>query len=227
MTSVPATAQALVAHEPLDGKFKFTLEDVSVRELKDDEVLVRMVATGICHTDLVFASLPNEAGPYCKVLGHEGGGYVEKVGASIAHVKEGNSVLLSFSFCGKCRDCEAHHPSFCQLFSEINCVGDPDVFQNTAGVKAWGGFFGQSSFASLAIAKGTSVVNVTDLIQNEEELKLFAPLGCGFQTGAGTVDKLCSASKQDIVVILGLGGVGLSSVMVIFRTLPGKPRHLN
>jgi len=71
----------------------------------------------------------------------------------------------------------------------------------------------------LAIVKGTSVVNVTNLVQGEEELKLFAPLGCGFQTGAGTVDKLCSASEQDVVLIFGLGGVGLSSVMVIFRAV--------
>jgi len=94
MTNVPATAQAFFAHEPADGKVKFTLEDVLVRELKDDEVLVRMVATGICHTDLIFASLPKEAGSYCKVLGHEGGGYVEQVGASITHIKYGDAVLL-------------------------------------------------------------------------------------------------------------------------------------
>lgn len=66
------SARAIVAHEPVSGKPNWTLEDVTLRELASNELLVRIVATGVCHTDLIFASIPSESGPYPKVLGHEG-----------------------------------------------------------------------------------------------------------------------------------------------------------
>jgi len=74
-------------------------------------------------------------------------------------------------------------------------------------------FFGQSSFASLAIVKECSVVNVSGLVKSDEELKMLSPMGCGFQTGVGTIDNLAEAKAKNSVVILGLGGVGLSGVM--------------
>lgn len=77
-----------------------------------------------------------------------------------------------------------------------------------------GQFFGQSSFANLSAVKEASIVNVKGLIKDEEELKLFAPMGCGFQTGAGTVTNLAKATSSDSVVVMGLGGVGLAAVMV-------------
>lgn len=93
--------------------------------------------------------------------------------------------------------------------------GDRGVFQiNNDGTKAMGKFFGQSSFANLTIAQESSVVNVSRLVKDEEELKLFAPLGCGVQTGMGTVDVLAGASEKDSVVIMGIGGVGLAAIMV-------------
>lgn len=76
-----------------------------------------------------------------------------------------------------------------------------------------GAFFGQSSFASLSIAKQCSVVNVKNIVKGKEELQLFAPLGCGIQTGSGTVVNAAKAGPDDIVVVMGLGGVGLSAIM--------------
>ncbi len=76
-----------------------------------------------------------------------------------------------------------------------------------------GGFFGQSSFANLSVVKQCSVVNVKGIVKDKEELKLFAPLGCGIQTGSGTIINAAKATKEDVVVVMGLGGVGLSAVM--------------
>lgn len=76
-----------------------------------------------------------------------------------------------------------------------------------------GGFFGQSSFASLSVVRECSVVNAKDLVRDKKELELFAPLGCGIQTGSGTVINAAKATKDDIILILGLGGVGLSAIM--------------
>jgi Zn-dependent alcohol dehydrogenase len=98
----------------------------------------------------------------------------------------------------------------------MNYVGETNVFDISTGEKSAGLFFGQSSFSNLSIVKKTSLVNVSNIVKSEEELKLFAPLGCGIQTGAGTVDNLAGASPKDAVVILGLGGVGLAAIMVSY-----------
>jgi Zn-dependent alcohol dehydrogenase len=144
---------------------------------------------------------------------YEGSGFVEEIGSKVQNATVGDAVLLSFQFCSNCKDCKENHPSYCQQFA-ANYGGEQEIFEVADGSKSSGSFFGQSSFSSLAIVKESSAVKVTHLIQDEEELKLFAPMGCGFQTGVGTVDRLTAARKQDTVVIMGLGGVGLAAIMV-------------
>jgi Zn-dependent alcohol dehydrogenase len=134
-------------------------------------------------------------------------------------------VLLSFRFCGNCKDCKAKHPSFCQSFAPLNYGGEEN-FTLPSDSKASGSFFGQSSFSSYAIVKESSVVNVTGLVKDEEELKMFAPMGCGFQTGVGTVERLCGAGEEDAVVIMGLGGVGLSAIMVCHSSMTSRVTSL-
>lgn len=243
LLGTPVSGRALVAHEPVDGQVNWTLENVTLRKLGPKELIVRIVATGICHTDIVFSTWPAEAIPFPKVLGHEGirtnstqirysiidiligSGYVEQVGAEVTAVKVGDSVLCSFQYCATCKDCSEGHPSFCQQFSNFNYGGDGDVFTFSGGV-ARGSFFGQSSFASYTVVKEASVVNVSGLLKDEEELKLLSPLGCGIQTGIGTIEKLAGATEKDSVVILGLGGVGLSAVLVSSLCLPRQPRFI-
>ncbi|KAL1648926.1 hypothetical protein SLS61_006657 [Didymella pomorum] len=152
--------------------------------------------------------------PYPKILGHEGAGIVEQVGNKISHVKKGDKVLLSFDYCGNddCRACEDETPGYCEQFHVKNLFHVPDVYQ-IDGKSAGGLYFGQSSFSSLALVKGTSIVNVEQLVKDEEELKLFAPMGCGYQTGAGAVTELANVGKKDVVVVFGLGGVGMSAIM--------------
>lgn len=139
---------------------------------------------------------------------------MQKVGSEVERIKVGDRVLLSFSFCSKCKDCKEQHVAYCQQSNAINYGGEQNVFMPQNGTSASGLFFGQSSFSKLAIVKENSAVNVSGLVRNDEELKLFAPLGCGFQTGMGTVSVLTGAGKKDSVVICGLGGVGLAAVMV-------------
>ena len=204
------TTRALVAYEPENGHANFKLEEVTIsRPVQPDEVLVRMVASGVCHTDLIFALAPAEAfGPFPKVLGHEGAGYVEEVGSNVTSVKKSDAVLCSFSSCSSCRDCRADHPAFCQSFNTLNYAGTPELYSQSSGH-----FFGQSSFSNLAVVRERSVVNVSNHIKSQDDLHLFAAMGCAFQTGAGTVENLCGCGPSDAVVILGLGGVGLAGIM--------------
>ena len=114
-----------------------------------------------------------------------GAGYVQKVGPGVTAAKAGDLVLLLFSHCGNCDLCTAGYPSYCIDFAE-NIAGATDVYEDIGGPEQ-GQFYGQSSFSSLSTVKEACVVNVKGLIKNKDELKLFAPLGCGFQTGAGAI----------------------------------------
>ncbi|KAM5368088.1 hypothetical protein ACJZ2D_009692 [Fusarium nematophilum] len=213
---MPASAtstRVIVAYEPLDGQPNLKLKQADLRPLGSGELLIRVVAAGICHTDLVFATWPPDQIPYPKVLGHEGSGIVIGAGPGVTAASVGDAVLLSFRNCKSCHQCKEGHPSFCDRFAEINYGGESEVYTAAEEHALRGSFFGQSSFAELAIVKETSVVNVSSLVESEEELKIFAPLGCGFQTGAGTVDRVASVGEKDTVVVAGLGGVGLASIM--------------
>ncbi|KAI7767127.1 hypothetical protein LZL87_013182 [Fusarium oxysporum] len=202
----------IAAYEPQGTTPDLRLVNGSVRAIHPSELLIRVVATGICHTDLIFATWPADQIPYPKVLGHEGAGVVVEAGPGVTKARPGDFVLLSFHNCKDCHDCKEGHPSFCSKFVEVNYGGE-DATYTAEGTDLRGNFFGQSSFAELAVVKETSVVNVTNIIKTEEELKLFAPLGCGFQTGAATVENVARANEKDRVAVIGLGGVGLVSIM--------------
>ncbi|KAL2841032.1 chaperonin 10-like protein [Aspergillus pseudoustus] len=215
MAFTDGTTQALVAYEPKNGRPDIRLEEVELRKLADDELLVCIVAVGVCHTDLLFATWPADQIPYPRVLGHEGSGIVQQAGSRVSRASIGDSVLLSFRSCAACKTCKDDHPSFCDQFAALNYAGELNAYTATDSGKqrVHGGFFGQSSFARVAIVKESSVVNVSGLVRGEDELKLLAPLGCGFQTGIGTVENVASAGPEDAVVVLGLGGVGLAAIM--------------
>jgi Zn-dependent alcohol dehydrogenase len=225
MTSAhPTSTRAIITHPPKDNAPDWQLQNVYIRDPNAHEVLVRIVASGVCHTDLVFSMTPVESGlVYPKVLGHEGGGIVSKVGSSVTHVKEGDLVLLSFDYCSQpdCYNCAAETVGYCHTFNQLNIVCDSSVYKTEGkdggqGEEVAGLFFGQSSFAEYALVKENSVVNVTGLVNGEEELKMFVPFGCGFQTGAATVTEAAKLGEKDTIAIVGLGGVGMLAVMVRF-----------
>ncbi|MEA2312017.1 MAG: aryl-alcohol dehydrogenase [Solirubrobacteraceae bacterium] len=189
----------------------FELREVELDEPRDDEILVRMVAAGICHTDLgVKASWPADAGPL--VLGHEGAGVVEEVGAAVAGIEPGDHVLLSYRSCRECASCRAGHVSYCERFRELNAVGarpDGSTTMRRDGTAVHGSFFGQSSFATHALAYASNTVKVDAGL----DLLLAAPLGCGVQTGAGAVLHVLEPAAGSSFVVFGAGGVGLAGLM--------------
>ena len=144
---------------------------------------------------------------------------MREVGCDVRVADPGDPVLLSFSYCGTCHTCTSGHPSYCIKFNEINFGATLD-FAAVNGSKSemetsniHGGFFRQSSFANVAIVRESCVVNVKGLIEDEHDLKMLAPLGCGVQTGTGTIVNVAAATADDTVAVLGLGGVGLSAIM--------------
>lgn len=141
---------------------------------------------------------------------------MRSVGPGVTVAKAGDPVLLSFAFCESCAICLATHHSHCNSFNDLNFGPQPATFgapNDASNPTIPGAFFGQSSFASLSIVRQSSVVNASSLVASKAELQLLAPLGCGVQTGAGTVINAAAAQPHDIVCVLGLGGVGLSAIM--------------
>ncbi|OOF89936.1 hypothetical protein ASPCADRAFT_410507 [Aspergillus carbonarius ITEM 5010] len=220
MASMQPTGRALVSHGPYKtGGWK--LQNVSLRSLRENELLVEVIASGICQTDLHFAGLESGHGVhYPRVMGHEGAGYVRQIGPNVTAARVNDPVLMSFSACQTCECCRRGHPAHCHSFDRINfeSTGENSVFWEEGSTRSaepdiFGQFFGQSSFASWTIVQEDAVVNVSGLVEGREELQLLAPLGCGIQTGAGAVLNAAGAQAEDTVVVLGLGGVGLSAVM--------------
>ncbi len=189
----------------------FAIEPIDLDDPRDDEILVRMVAAGICHTDLgVKASWPADKGPL--VLGHEGAGIVEAVGDDVTTVAPGDHVLLSYRSCGSCAACLAGQVPYCARFRELNAIGtrpDGTTTMRSDGTLVYGSFFGQSSFASHALAYESNVVKVDP----EVDLTIAAPLGCGVQTGAGAVLNVLQPPPGSSFAVFGAGGVGLAALL--------------
>lgn len=143
---------------------------------------------------------------------------MKSVGSRVTKVRRGDRVLLSFSFCTQCYNCQVGAPGYCHTFSAINFGGSKNSFisseSSTLGEAIGGSFFGQSSFSRLTKAKEASVVKVTEVLKDDLELKVLAPLGCGIQTGAGTITELAKAQPSDKIAIIGLGAVGQAAIMV-------------
>lgn len=183
------------------------IEDLQLEGPSHDEFLVRILASGICHTDIDFI---DEWDGSPAVLGHEGAGIVEQVGAKAKKFRPGDHVVLSYQSCGHCPQCRKGRPAHCEHLWELNfgfqrLDGTNAIYRN--GVR--GSFFGQSSFATYALATERNAVKVgKDLPPG-----LLAPLGCGIQTGAGTIMNSLHVSKGESVALFGTGAVGLAAVM--------------
>lgn len=196
--------------EQTDGPF--IMQDVTLEAPRPDEVLVRMVATGICATDahvrrqLLSTPLP-------VILGHEGAGIVERVGTTVTHVKPGDHVVLSYHSCGQCKPCLSSHAAYCDNVWEANFAGAR--LDGSIGVGRQGAedlhahFFGQSSFATYALAHQRNTVKVPSDIP----LEILGPLGCGVQTGAGAILKAMKVPVGATVAVFGVGTVGLAAIM--------------
>lgn len=195
----------------------FVLEPVQLDDPRPDEVLVRVRAAGICHTDLsVRAGLT--PGPLPAVLGHEGTGTVEAVGSAVTRVRPGDTVVLTFDSCGCCPPCLAGQPVRCEHWPELNLFGgcrlDGSATLRAAdGSPLHGHFFGQSSFATLALASERNAVPVPEQVVRQLPPELLAVLGCGVQTGTGAVLNVLRPEPGHTLAVFGAGAVGLAAVL--------------
>ena len=199
------STRAWVHRRPEDGP---QLTDLAIVDPRDDEMLVRMVATGVCHTDVIaprYARLP-------AVFGHEGAGIVEAVGSRVGRFRVGDRVALTFGSCGNCHNCHVGAPYNCALSTELNFMGQradgaTTLADGTGPIR--GAFFQQSSFSTLVLATQRNAVAVPESFP----LELAGPLGCGIQTGVGAVLNTLDVKPASSLAVFGAGSVGLSAVM--------------
>ena len=189
----------------------FEIRSVELAELLPDEVRVRLIATGICHADVIarkqFYPIPLPA-----VLGHEGAGIVEAVGSQVSRLQVGDQVVLGFNFCGTCLTCGSGHVASCEHIASYSFGGKrPDGSSPLSidGEAISGWFFGQSSFATHANVPERIAVKVP----SEVPASLLGPLGCGIMTGTGAVMNVLAPRPGSSFAVFGTGAVGFSGML--------------
>ncbi|TGS71713.1 NAD(P)-dependent alcohol dehydrogenase [Mesorhizobium sp. M3A.F.Ca.ET.201.01.1.1] len=218
--------KAAVARAPHD---LLNMETLELEAPRADEILIKLVATGICHTDIAMRDQIFPV-PQPIVLGHEGAGVVVNVGSAVRTIVAGDHVVMSFDYCGICESCREHAPQYCDAYFEHNFAGrrhDGSTCLSHGQERVYSNFFGQSSFASHALCRERNVVRVP----NDVPLKILGPLGCGIQTGAGAVINSFAIGIGQSIAVFGLGTVGLSAVMAAklrgAKTIIGIDLHAN
>ncbi len=200
--------KAAVLRDPAGA---YAIETVDLAAPAADEVLVRIVGAGMCHTDVVPRGGFMAAPPV--ITGHEGSGVVEAVGADVVGVQVGDHVVLSFDSCGRCANCLADQPAYCDTFIPRNLSGrnldGSTPVRDAAGEEVSARWFGQSSFATHCLATARNVV----VVDKSLPLELLGPLGCGIQTGAGSILCAMDVRPGSSLVVFGAGAVGLAAVM--------------
>jgi len=189
----------------------FTVEQLELDELRHNEVRVRLVATGICHTDAIVRDGVYPT-PLPAVLGHEGSGIVEAIGDSVTSVVPGDHVVLAAAYCGHCRWCRRGQMAYCENLFAADFGGrrlDGTTALSSDGEVISSHFFGQSSFATYANVVEESVVKVDPTVPLEH----LGPLGCGINTGAGTVLNELKPEIGSTLAVFGAGAVGSAAIM--------------
>ncbi len=224
MTAVTAA----VVREP---KGKFIVEGLELDEIRPNEARVRVIAVGVCHTDVAMRDAVYPI-PMPVVLGHEGAGVVEAVGANVTRVKVGDHVVMSAAYCGHCLQCLVGHEAYCENgFAED--FGGRRTLDGTSSLTSGSGevvsshFFGQSSFATFANVVESSLIPV----DRDLSLESIAFLGCGMQTGAGSILNELRPAAGSSIAIAGTGAVGDAAVMAArasgCTTIIAIDRHRN
>lgn len=199
--------RAAIVYKPKDP---YVIEEIDLAEPKANEALIKIVASGVCHTDyLLAAGEMSQIHP--AVLGHEGSGIVERVGEQVTKFKPGDRVCMSFSYCNECHACITGRPYECEENMRLNFGGRS--YDGTSRLTKNGmelsNFFNQSSFATYAVTHQNNLVHVPA----DMDLRITGPLGCGIQTGAGAVLNCLNPEPGSSLVVVGCGGVGMSALM--------------
>ena len=197
--------RAAVVYEPSGD---FSIEQVSLDHLQANEVLVKIDACGICHTDSKFQHVL----PLPGVFGHEGTGVIEEIGSKVTKVKVEDRVILGYPFCTECPSCREAEPYRCEEIPKLKFGGsrvDGSATIHLDDKPITCAFFQQSAFAEHAITLEQAVIPVkTDLPP-----EMLAALPCGVQTGAGAILNMLKPQANQSLVVFGAGAVGLSGVM--------------
>jgi aryl-alcohol dehydrogenase len=205
---MPRIQAAVVRHR----SGPFYVEPVDLDDPRDDEVLVQIHGTGVCHTDLVVRDQVFPT-PLPAVLGHEGAGVVVALGSKVTKVVPGDHVVLTYASCGRCANCQRGLFGYCpDLYGHNFSGARPDGTSpccSAAGERLSGWFFAQSSFGDHALAQQRNVVK----IPKDVPLEIMGPLGCGIQTGAGAVINALKPGAGSSIAVFGAGSVGLAAIM--------------
>lgn len=192
-------------HAPL------SFEELDLEEPRDSEVLVRISSCGVCHTDMAMRDQVYPV-PQPVVLGHEGAGFVEKVGKSVTGFAPGDPVVISYSSCGACPACLDAKSGLCHHYWEYNFAAqrlDGSTALRNGQENIHSHFFGQSSFATYALTRPDNLVK----LETTKDMDYLGPLGCGIQTGAGAVINVMRLQPGDSMAAFGIGSVALSAIM--------------
>lgn len=205
--------------EEIGAPFSYT--DLEIDDPGPGEILVRIVASGVCHTDANTRSGDMPL-PLPGVLGHEGAGIVEAVGMGVISPAVGDHVVLGWPFCGECKNCLEGEPRYClsigpALVAGVRFNGEKagtSGYRRLDGSPLSGHFFGQSSFATYSLARANQAVVIPD----DVPLEIAGPLACGIATGAGAILNTARPGIGASIVIYGAGAVGLAAIMAAKNT---------
>ncbi len=202
-------SRAAIAWGP--GK-PLSVEEVDVMMPKRGEVLVRIIATGVCHTDAFTLSGEDPEGNFPAILGHEGGGVVEAVGDGVTSVAVGDHVIPLYTpECGECKFCTSGKTNLCQKIRETQGKGVmPDgTTRFYKDGKPIYHYMGTSTFSEYTVLPEISLAKVNPSAPLEE----ICLLGCGVTTGMGAVSNAARVAEGDTVAVFGLGGIGLATII--------------
>ncbi len=198
-------AVAWEAGKPLE------IEEIELDGPKEGEVLLRNVATGVCHTDAFTLSGEDPEGIFPAVLGHEGGAIVEEIGPGVRNLKVGDHVIPLYTpECGECNFCTSGKTNLCQAIRVTQGQGlMPDgTSRFSKGGKQIFHYMGTSTFSEYTVLPEISVAKIS----NKAPLEKVCLLGCGITTGIGAVLNTAKVEAGATVAVFGLGGVGLSAI---------------
>ena len=206
-----AVLNAMGAQTPYAKSKPLAIEEVELRPPGPGEILVRMGAAGLCHSDLSVIN-GDRPRPTPMALGHEAAGVVEDVGAGVDDLKKGDHVVLVFvPSCGHCNPCAEGRPALCEPGAAANTAGtllsgERRIFKDGKPINH---HMGCSAFAEAAVVSRRSAVKITpDLPLDEAAL-----FGCAVLTGVGAVVNTGQVRAGNSVAVVGLGGVGLASIL--------------
>jgi aryl-alcohol dehydrogenase len=189
----------------------FAIQTVELCAPRPDELIVRVVASGMCQTDL-HGRDGYYAENYPGVYGHEGAGVVHAVGSGVRSLAPGDHVVMSYPWCGTCENCEQDLHSYCVHAFPLKMNGtraDGSTLISKNGEPVYSAFFQQSSFGTFALTQERYTVKV----RNDAPLELLGPLACSGQTGAGAVFNVMRPKPGESLAVFGVGAVGLSALM--------------